>query len=99
MRLSMDQVKALPNTFKKGPTSRFCHEGRRFFTYTIYNKATDYPGKFVIRQWEVVPHQGLNPGIGFVCDTLFEARNLLPGQLYNTGRSEKDDPAILETWM
>lgn len=98
----MDQAlleKTLANTFKKGPTSRFRHDGRRFYIYSIYDRAVDQPGKFVIRQWEVVPEVDPIPCVGFVCESLYEARNLLPATLFNTGRSSTDHPSLLETWI
>lgn len=86
-------------TRPKASSSRFRHDYRKFYTYTIYKKASDATEKFVIRQFEIEAGSEPVPGLGFVCDSLYEARELLPSSLFNVGRTPNDAPAIVETWI
>lgn len=79
-----------------------------FFAYVVYDQASDFPGKFVVRRWECWPNEGAegdlchsmpdaNPLI--VADTLNEARSVVPVGLACFPRQALDDSAILETWL
>ncbi len=70
------------------------------FIYTIYKDTSDVPGPYAIRKWTVhestpTPSNLFASGI----DTLDEARKLIPDHLYNLGRTEHDDPVIVESWI
>ncbi|MES2460583.1 MAG: hypothetical protein V4671_08355 [Armatimonadota bacterium] len=69
--------------------------------WTIYDSPFDYPGRFVVRRWEVsgpdgraVPDQEC-----VLADSLEEARAAVPPGLRNLGRYPQDDINIAETWL
>ena len=66
----------------------------------VYKNPRDFPGKFVVRRWDVLP--GAEDAIpDMVCtavDTIDAARALVPSRMQNLGRVSIDDPAILEVW-
>lgn len=71
-----------------------------FSTFAIYESPSDYPGKFVVREWNSSSgSQWAVPGPATVCDTLKEARTKMPRGLTRMERMEHDDPCILETWL
>ena len=63
--------------------------------WTVYYNAADYPGKYVVRAWDVATPR---PECS-VHETLAEARAALPRGLFNLGRFAEDDPVIVETWV
>jgi hypothetical protein len=83
--------------------------------FTIYRHPSDYPGKWVVRRWEVggkvdMAQHGTLEFVGgtpltsdrqplAVVDTLDAARAAVPAGLYNLGREGADDPAIYEVWV
>ena len=75
--------------------------GEGLWFWTIYKNPRDIPGKYVVRRCVVYagqePVHDLVPQI--VCDTLEEARQAIPSDLFNLGRKEADDPVIVETWI
>jgi hypothetical protein len=66
--------------------------------YTVYENPFDYPGKFVVRRFEVFTG-ATDPNPLIVCDTLEEVRAVLPPGLVCLPRHPDDDPVILETWL
>lgn len=72
-------------------------------SYTIYFSPTDYPGKYVIRRFDIVRGQtGPVPREAAIAESLAHAR--LAISLLNPGavcfeRSPGDDPNIVETWL
>jgi len=71
--------------------------------WAIYENPTDYPGKFVVREW-----RSLGGVVQFakdplcVVDTLQQARAAVIGNrrdLLNIGRAPSDDPVIVEVWL
>lgn len=68
--------------------------------YTIYESPADFPGQFVVRRW--IADAG-----GVRCEaqpfalasSLAGVRRFLPRGLYPMARGERDDPAIVETWL
>jgi hypothetical protein len=74
--------------------------------YVIYQDVKDYPGKFLIKRWnltsataEVDQVRARESQLVGVVDSLEEARKLIPAGLHNLGRSQQDDPVIVETWI
>jgi hypothetical protein len=71
-------------------------------TWTIFAGTADYPGRFVVRQFDVVQGQA-EPVPHEECTlhfTIQSARNAVPesaGICFQ--RSPGDDPTIVETWM
>lgn len=71
-------------------------------TWTIFASPADAPGRFVVRQFDVVqgqadpvPHEDAT-----VHFTLESARNAVPDSAdVCFQRSPGDDPSIVETWM
>lgn len=64
----------------------------------VYRSPADYPGRFVLRLWEV-DGEGPHPRDAIVADSLDEIRASLPGGLTRIARSPDDDPVIVETWI
>lgn len=78
-------------------------EGRRF-GYTIYRNPSDFPGKLVVRGWDIEDGKtAMAPDAIAVDDTevaLQTLRASLDEQgLVCIGRHVMDDPVILETWI
>lgn len=61
----------------------------------VYENPEDYPGKYVARLWD------LQRPTGFVvvADSLEEIREAIPEGMVRLNRTEKDAPAIVETWI
>lgn len=87
-----------PETLPWSPEARFDRRHDIIQQHVIYDKARDFPGKFVVREWTVTG-EGMNPGKGYVCDTLKQARDLIPADGYRLPRFAADDPAILEVYL
>lgn len=68
--------------------------------YTIYESPSEYPGKWVVREWKasVGGLAAVRKPLA-VADTLGEARRALPLGLVQLGRSIDDDPCIREVWL
>lgn len=62
---------------------------------TVYHDPADYPQKYVARLWDV------NKPTCYVAlaDSLREVRAAIPAGMSNMGRSEQDDPSIVEVWL
>lgn len=72
----------------------------RLVLYTIYDKASDYPGEVVVRCWTIrgrlpVPE----PDLFARCKTIEQARAEIPAAAACVGREAVDDHAIAETWI
>jgi hypothetical protein len=65
--------------------------------YAIYERPTDYPEGYVVREW-LVTSAGAQPGQSWRAATLEAARDLLPAGTERVA-AEDPDPAILEVWM
>ena len=57
--------------------------------WVIYRSPRGYPGKWVAR----------SRGIDYVCESIEEARAVIPRRLHPTPRHPDDVPEIVETWM
>lgn len=69
--------------------------------FTIYEKPIDFPDKFVVRKWVVVPghpHPINDPDCALAW-SIEEARALVPDGLNRIPRYPDDDPKIVEVWM
>jgi len=70
------------------------------YSWTVYRNPLDYPGKFVVRRFDVSqPPPMPDPEPWAVSNTLEEARATLPGWAVVLARSEHDEPQIVETWI
>lgn len=77
------------------------HEDKAFSTYTVYCKPSDFPDHYVWRRHiSVAGSEHVYPTTEFaVAATLPLIRALLPRGLENIGRTEGDDPVIVEVWI
>lgn len=66
--------------------------------YTVYESPLDFPGKYVIRQF-VIRVNGTRPLTGFVCDTIEQARSLVPDGMVRLMRTPQDHPSVVEVWI
>ena len=73
--------------------------------WTIYDHPADYPHHFVVRSWRVAEADGcscvvvLVPGVGYIANTLDEAREKIPPGLSNVERMADDDGVVVESWL
>lgn len=107
--VSDSNIMALPVSWQKGSSLDvlYCivaisHMSR--FTvlefWTIYERPSDHPDKFVVRRCEVkAPGLIVHDAHCTTHDTLEAARAAVPPGLYNLGRQPGDDPVIKETWL
>lgn len=61
----------------------------------VYNDPKDYPGKYVMRLWNV--DESTDHVI--VKDSLDEIHNSIPSRFFNLGRNQHDDGSIVEVWI
>ena len=67
--------------------------------YVIYDKPSDFPYHFVVRQFIIDPGK-VTPGkICGIARTLDEIRSQLPSGLSRIDRFEEDDPNIVEIYF
>jgi len=72
-----------------------------FQVFAIYWSPLDFPGKYVVRRWYVVPG---NPDpvpdvVPRLTGSIDEARMMVPPGLTRIERQELDDPVLVETWV
>lgn len=69
--------------------------------WAVYRNPLDYPGRFVVRRWVIVPGLPLqsDPEPLAVVDTLEAARAAIPPGLCCLPAWEDDDPVIVEVWL
>ena len=65
--------------------------------YTIYDHPRDFPGGFVVREWEISAG-GMASVRAWTAPSLEAARELIPEGLFCLQRDAADDPVIVETW-
>jgi hypothetical protein len=69
--------------------------------FTIFRSPADYPGKFVLRGFDVIRGQA-EPrphAVHVVCDSLEQVRACVPSGLYCIGREPGDHESVVETWL
>ena len=69
--------------------------------WTIFESPADYPGKFVVRRFDIV-ECGFGPLPAesyFIADSLESARLRIPAGKVKVRRSPDDDQCIVETWL
>jgi hypothetical protein len=74
--------------------------GKNLSMYVVYFDPSDYPGRYVVRQWEVGPRSTAHcsePLI--VCDTLQQAQDAVPSGLVRLARDPLDEKQIQEVWV
>lgn len=68
--------------------------------YAVYKSPIDYPGKFVVRGFELKMGQVVPEDEPLcVSDNLLEARKVIPRTFINLGRSADDEECMLEVWI
>jgi hypothetical protein len=70
--------------------------------YVITHGTTDYGDKFVVREQLIMFPGGelrIAPHPTAVCDSLEEARRVMPSHLVRMQPFPDDDPVIVETWL
>jgi hypothetical protein len=69
--------------------------------WTIYKNPRDYPGRWVLRAWDMVgDHPDPIPRARqSLFDSLAAARAEVPPGLTCLPRQDDDDPAVFETWL
>jgi len=77
--------------------------GASFDIYTVYQDTLDYPGRIVVRIFQITPRgERVAPEPLAVVMTLDEARSAIrrayPGAV-RMHRMPGDDPVIVETWI
>lgn len=73
---------------------------RNLNLWTIYEHPRDAPEHFVLRRWEIVGDPPApEPREASKHDTLAQARAAVPLGLIRMARDEKDDLAIVETYI
>lgn len=69
-------------------------EPYKFENWVIYDNPSDYPNKFVVRQFfDAIPTKNI-----FLADSLEEIRGKIPQSFVNIGRFEEDEPQLVEVW-
>ncbi|MBL8048094.1 MAG: hypothetical protein JNJ45_05380 [Chthonomonas sp.] len=66
--------------------------------YVVYNSPDDFPGRFVVRQWDVSAN-GLEPMESWDFETLDDARAHIPDGFVCINRHYSDELCIVETWI
>ena len=67
-------------------------------SYTIYDRPSDHPEGFVVRQWFITGN-GVEAGISHLFPTLEAARAAIPVRGRCIPWRDGDDPIIVETWI
>jgi hypothetical protein len=70
--------------------------------WTVYDNASDYPGKFVARRFDVDASSGPKPTASIiVMDDLVSLRDVLQFEMHLVcvARDPSDEPQIVETWL
>lgn len=65
--------------------------------YVIYERPSDHPEGYVVRQWRITRH-GAQPEGYIVADSLQAARDRVPLGKVCLDRQPDDDPCIVEVW-
>ena len=75
-------------------------EDDNMYTYTVYKNPRDYPGKYVVRRWQVVPCIAPDAKPFAIEETYDKIQKQMEELgLYKMTRMPDDDPAILEVWI
>lgn len=67
--------------------------------WVIYERPSDHPDDFVLCRHVVGPGTVMADARMYCAPTLDEIRLMLPSGLVCIGRSESDEPQIVETWL
>lgn len=67
--------------------------------WTIYRNPRDYPGRWVLRAFDVSVEGTKARSECVVAQTLEEVRIALPPGRVPLGRANGDDPAVYECWV
>lgn len=71
-------------------------KGKVYNQLAVYHNPSDYPGKWVLREWEVFPNGTCTPAASplLVTDGFEEIRNFVSDGWVFVARAEGDDPCI-----
>lgn len=67
--------------------------------WTIYDNPLDYPGKVVVRAFTITPGEAVPSGTYHICESIEQARRLIPEGLTRMPRSEEDHPSVVESYL
>jgi len=69
--------------------------------YVIYDHPIDFPNKFVVRRWDIVPSvpAPIPNGNPILTDTIEAARLKIPTGCVRIRPDEEDDPKVAEIWF
>lgn len=67
--------------------------------WVVTQNPTDFPGKFVAREWLIGAGCQAATLNHHVADTLDHVRSMLPPELCRLPRDPSDDPVIVESWI
>lgn len=70
-------------------------------TYTIYFNTSDYPNRYVVREFIVNSHsfKPVPKDVIYIGTSLEEARRFIPMGLVMIPRAETDEKQIVESWI
>lgn len=90
------EIEIEDNVFERLPPYEMIGEIVRFPMYVIYNSPSDYPGKYVVRVWDL----NIPTNLVAVADSYEQIMKSIPTKrVCNWGRTSIDDPCIVETWF
>lgn len=67
--------------------------------FVIYFNPSDYPGRYVLRQWIIDSNQIIPTTNVHIEDTIKKVRKHLPKDVSIIVKNDMDDPCIVETWI
>lgn len=67
--------------------------------WTVYDRPADFPSSAVARHWLVGPDGAASSDGLLIAPSLDLLRAMLPAGMVVIPRDERDDPAIVETWL
>ena len=69
------------------------------YLWTIYNKPIDYPDNVIVRKFAIVDGSIYMTGEMYICNSVDEARSMVPKDRVCIPRDPVDEPQIIETWI
>lgn len=67
--------------------------------FVVYEKPLDYPGKFVLRKWEVQANKLIPVPEVVTEDSIEKLRKHIPRGMIRMERHPQDEPQIVEIWL
>ena len=70
------------------------------FGYTVYFNPIDYPGKYIVRKFEVLSQKEPVPlDVIYEGKSLYQARKAIPYDCICFKKHDDDEKPIVETWI